>query len=500
MKDNYVKGYLAIDQGTTSSRAIIFDTSGTLLEVEQKELPQIFPKSAWVEHDPNVIWKITIDVVKKVLERASIKGIQLESIGITNQRETTVLWERLSGKVIYHAIVWQDRRTSQICENLRNCGVEDFITTTTGLVLDPYFSATKIAWILDNIPGARQRAEKGQIAFGTIDSFLLWKLTDGRVHATDATNASRTSLFNIKTGKWDPRLLEIFNVPCQVLPVVEDSSHLFGVTAKSVLGKEIPITAILGDQQSAAVGQACFEPGSLKATFGTGGFLLINTGTKALKSKSRLLTTILFQINKKIFYAMEGSIFITGAAIQWLRDEMKTLNSAQESESLARQLESNEGVYLVPAFTGFGAPHWQPEARGAIFGITRNTGPRHLARAALESVAYQTNDIIQIMSAEGTLPTVLRADGGMVDNSWLMGFLADIANITVDVPKVKETTALGVAMIAAYAHGAFSTIEDISHSRAIATQFNPSMEESKRKLLIEGWDKAVCGTLSNIKS
>ncbi len=491
-----MNGYLAIDQGTSSTRAIIFTRNGELLISAQKEFLQIYPKAGWVEHDPETIWKTTVTVVKSALKEADVKNIKVLAIGITNQRETTVVWDKKTGKPIYNAIVWQDRRTSNYCEKLKKDGCEKHIIESTGLVLDPYFSASKIAWILDNVEGARDKAEKGKLAFGTIDSFLLWRLTNGKVHATDATNASRTCVFNIKNLKWDDSLLEIFKVPEAILPKIHDSACHFGETDKSILGQEIPILAVLGDQQAAAVGQGCFDPGSLKSTYGTGCFLILNTGNKIIRSQSRLLSTVLFQLNGKSSYALEGSVFIAGAAVQWLRDQLGLINKAEESEFHASRLDSNGGVYLVPAFTGLGAPHWDPRARGSIFGVTGNTGASHIIRASLESVAYQTFDIVSCMKRDGANPQIVKADGGMSDNSWLMQFLSDILDIPVDVPVIKETTALGAAMMAALYNDEFSTIHDIGKARATDNCFNPLMDGKCRSGLISGWEKAVSTVLT----
>ncbi len=489
--------YLAIDQGTTSSRAMVFAKNGKLLITDQKDFPQFYPNSGWVEHDPEIIWTVTLETVKNALCAAKLKGFKVAAIGITNQRETVVIWDKKTGKAIYNSIVWQDRRTLDVCENLKEDGCEELISSLTGLVLDPYFSATKISWILDHVAGARAMAESGNLAFGTVDCFLLWRLTNGSVHATDATNASRTSLFNISSLAWDARLLEIFNVPRSILPEVFECAHDYGLTSKSILGDEIPILAVLGDQQAAAFGQACFDTGSLKATYGTGGFLLLNTGSEIVRSKERLISTVLFQLDGEVFYALEGSIFIAGAAVQWLRDEIGIINSAKQSEVFASLLNGNDGVYLVPSFTGLGAPHWRPEARGALYGITRNTSKQHITRAALESVAYQTVDIVNCMSQDGIKSNVVKVDGGMADNFWFVQFLADILGTPVKVPKTREATALGAAMMAAVFDGQFSSFREIENSRTSNQTFYPKMDPADRQALLSGWNKAVSSTLSN---
>ena len=424
--------YLSIDQGTTSSRAIVFNLdTGDIIAHAQKEFTQYFPNSGWVEHDGDEIWDSVCSVANQALLEAEKAGANVVGIGITNQRETTLIWDRKSGTPIHRAIVWQDRRTSKQCQALIANGREDEIADRAGLVIDPYFSASKIAWILDNVDGARARAEKGELAFGTIETFLIWRLTNGERHISDATNASRTSLLNIKTAKWDEKLCALFNVPMAVLPEITDCAGNLG-SAKAGLTKQLPILSAIGDQQSAAVGQACFYPGAVKATFGTGCFVILNTGEQIVKSSNRLLTTIGLQINQKQTYAMEGSIFIAGAVVQWLRDGIGLLDDASQSEKIASELTSNHSLYMVPAFTGLGAPYWSPDARGAIYGITRDTGPEHFIRAALEAVAYQTNDLISAMAQDGMSPTNLKVDGGMAANNWLMRFLSDIIDITVD--------------------------------------------------------------------
>ena len=488
--------YIAIDQGTTSSRAILFSDKGSIISTSQLEFEQIYPQSGWVEHNSEEIWETTQKVTSDIIEIASSANYSINGIGITNQRETTILWDKKTGKPVYNAIVWQDRRTSDFCKKLSSEGLENIIQKKTGLTIDPYFSASKICWILDNVPHARERAELGEILFGTVDSFLLWKLTEGKVHSTDATNAARTSLYNIESLEWDEKLLEIFNVPKNILPDVKDSSYHFGYTTEGAIGKKIPILSILGDQQAAAVGQACFSEGSIKSTYGTGCFVILNTGNKFIKSKSKLLGTICYKINNKPTYALEGSIFISGAVIQWLRDGLKIINSAQETEKISQSLESNDGVYLVPAFTGFGCPYWDPDARGAIYGISRDTGPKQFIRAALESVAYQTRDLFKAMSEDGIEPKNIRVDGGMTVNNWLMQFLSDVLNVEIQRPKITETTALGVAMMAALTDNRFSSLEEIATCWKLDKKFTPSMKDTVRKDLLSKWDYYVSKTLT----
>jgi len=417
MGDRYI---LAIDQGTTSSRAILFSATGSCVAVAQQEFRQIFPQDGWVEHDPEEIWQSVLSVCRQVLQKAETAGIEVAGIGITNQRETTIVWDRKSGKPLYNAIVWQDRRTAEYCAELKTAGNEDRVSALTGLLLDPYFSATKLRWILDNVAGARAKAEAGDLAFGTIDSFLLWRLSGGESHATDATNASRTMLFNIHSQQWDDSLLELFQIPQSLLPEVKDCSADFGTTEAGLFGRSIPIGGIAGDQQAAAIGQACLEPGMIKSTYGTGCFVLLNTGKTAFRSENRLLTTVAYRIKGETSYAIEGSIFVAGAAVQWLRDAMGLIEKASDIGKLARQADSNQDVFLVPAFTGLGAPHWDPDARGTMFGITRATGPAELSRAVLESVCYQTRDLLEAMQGDlsTTSDTVLRVDGGMVASNY----------------------------------------------------------------------------------
>ena len=486
--------YLSIDQGTTSSRAIVFNLdTGDIIAHAQKEFTQYFPNSGWVEHDGDEIWDSVCSVANQALLEAEKAGANVVGIGITNQRETTLIWDRKSGTPIHRAIVWQDRRTSKQCQALIANGREDEIADRAGLVIDPYFSASKIAWILDNVDGARARAEKGELAFGTIETFLIWRLTNGERHISDATNASRTSLLNIKRAKWDEKLCALFNVPMAVLPEITDCAGNLGI-ATAGLTKELPILSAIGDQQSAAVGQACFYPGAVKATFGTGCFVILNTGEQIVKSSNRLLTTIGLQINQEQTYAMEGSVFIAGAVVQWLRDGIGLLDDVSQSEKIASELTSNDGLYMVPAFTGLGAPYWSPDARGAIYGITRDTGPEHFIRAALEAVAYQTNDLISAMAQDGMSPTNLKVDGGMAANNWLMQFLSDIIDITVERPSQLETTALGAAMLAGVADGRFSAIEDTALSWNLDRRFHSNMVPSTRRNLTSGWYQSVMKT------
>lgn len=482
---------LAIDQGTTSSRAIVFDTEANVVSVAQEEFPQIYPADGWVEHDPEAIWQSTLDTARRALDEAESKGGKVDAVGITNQRETVVIWERETGKPIHNAIVWQDRRTAQRCSELAREGLNGEIQRRTGLLLDPYFSATKVAWLLDRVGGARKRAENGELAFGTVDSFLISRLTGNRAHVTDVTNAARTSLFNINDQCWDEEMLRIFDVPGTILPEVLDCAADFGQTEPGFFGRPIPILGVAGDQQAATVGQCCFEPGAIKSTYGTGCFMLMNTGNSAFLSKNHLLTTIAYRINGKTTYALEGSIFIAGAAIQWLRDGLEVISSASQSQRLAKQLDSNGGVYLVPAFTGLGAPHWNPNVRGALFGMTLSTRPAHLARAALESVCYQTYDLYAAMAEDGVKPSTLRVDGGMVTNDWMVQFLADILNLPVERPKVMETTALGAAYLAGMQAGLIGSPSELSKQWQREARFEPQIEPEERERLLSGWHDAV---------
>ena len=480
---------LAIDQGTTSTRAILFDRRGAKLGVHQQELPQHFPQPGWVEHDPERIWADTLACVRGALAAAKLGAAEITAIGLTNQRETCVIWERASGRPIHPAIVWQDRRTAAFCE--ANAGKSDWLASKTGLLLDPYFSATKLAWMLDTVPGARAKAEAGELAAGTIDSWLLWQLTGGAVHATDATNASRTALFNIHSQCWDAELLAFFNIPRALLPEVRDSAADFGHSLPAHFGAAIPIRGIAGDQQAATVGQACFEPGMTKSTYGTGCFMVLNTGNRVLASQNRLLSTVAYRLNGVPTYGLEGSIFIAGAAVQWLRDAAHLIGSASETEALASSIASSEGVYLVPAFTGLGAPYWDPLARGAILGLTRSTGLAHIVRAALESVAYQTRDLLAAMASDGAAPQELRVDGGMVINNWLTQFLADACQLPVVRPEVTETTALGAAFLAGLGSGVYGSLDEIAALWAEQRRFLPAMPAAEADVLYTGWNAAV---------
>ncbi len=486
---------LAIDQGTTSSRTMVFDADGSVRAVAQREITQHYPGGGWVEHDPEEIWAATLAVTREALAAA---GGAVAAAGITNQRETTVVWDRATGAPIHRAIVWQDRRTAARCRALRDAGHEPAVAGKTGLLLDPYFSATKIAWILDHVDGARERAAAGELAFGTIDTFLIWRLTGGRVHATDATNASRTLLFDIHAQAWDDALLRLFDVPPSVLPEVRDSAADFGAASPEVLGQAIPIAGVAGDQQAATAGQACFTPGMTKSTFGTGCFAVMNTGAEAVRSRHRLLTTVAWRLEGEPTYALEGSIFVAGAAVQWLRDGLRAIENAPQTEALAASLSDSGGVYLVPAFTGLGAPHWDPDARGAIFGLTRDAGPAHLARAALESVCFQTRDLIAAMEADRGSPIDrLRVDGGMVGNAWLLQALADIVGVTVERPRNAETTALGAAYLAGLQAGVFRSVAEIGERWARDAELRPRMPDRERERLVRGWESAVARTLEH---
>ncbi len=483
---------LAIDQGTTSTRAIIFDEKAHIIAQSQQIFPQHFPQAAWVEHNPEDIWQSVLTTVQKVLKSANLQASDIVAIGISVQRETTMLWNKKTGKALYNAIVWQDRRTAEFCQNLIEQGYEPMVQAKTGLVLDPYFSASKIHWLLENVENARALAEQGELAFGTVDSYLIWRLTRGKLHATDATNASRTMLFNIHTQQWDAELLKLFTIPAALLPEVKNSSDDFGLTEKALFGVEIKIAAVAGDQQCATIGQACFSAGMAKSTYGTGCFIILNTGDKAIQSKNRLLTTIAYRFNGQVTYALEGSIFNAGTAVQWLRDAAHLINNTNETENLAKSIESSAGVYLVPAFTGLGAPYWDPLARGAILGLTRDTGVAHIVRAALEAVCYQTKDLLLAMrqDSQQTL-TSLRVDGGMVNNDWLVQFLADILAINVERPTIIESSALGAIFLAGLQVGVYSSLTDISRLWQCQQEFTVQMTEDKRQTLYEGWLKAV---------
>ena len=483
---------LAIDQGTSSSRAMLFDRDGRPLAQAQREFEQHFPQSGWVEHDPEDIWRDTVAVAKQALAEAGLGAGEVASIGIANQRETTLIWDRATGQAIHKAIVWQDRRTAALCDRLKDEGHEPAIQAKTGLLIDAYFSASKIAWLLDNVAGARARAERGELAFGTIDCFLLWRLTGGSVHATDATNASRTMIFDIQRQAWDPELLTLFDIPAAILPEVRDSDAAFGATPAEMFGAPIPIHGVAGDQQAAAIGQACFEAGMVKSTYGTGCFALMNTGPKAVASRNRLLTTVAYRLSGATTYALEGSIFIAGAAVQWLRDGLKVIGSAAETEALAKAADPSQAVYLVPAFTGLGAPYWDPHARGAIFGLTRSSGPAELARAALEAVCYQTRDLLRAMEADGAAALeTLRVDGGMVANEWLLQRLADTLGVAVERPVVTETTALGAACLAGLENGFFGGLDGFAQTWQCAARFEPGMSADERETRYAGWLDAV---------
>ncbi len=491
------KFIIAIDQGTTSSRAILFNISGVPEYSSQKEFNQYFPKDGWVEHNPNEIWSTTKKVLKDVINKSKkLKG-KILTIGITNQRETTILWDRTNGKPVYNAIVWQDRRTSNFCEKLRKRKKETLIYNKTGLLIDPYFSATKVKWIIENVPQAKKLLKRKQLLFGTVDTFLLWRLTNKVDHATDATNASRTMLYNISTNKWDDQILSLFKIPKHILPTVKDCSDDFGYTDPSITDESYPITGMIGDQQSATVGQCCFGAGSLKSTYGTGAFVLLNTGNKKIFSKNKLLTTIGYRLNGKNTYALEGSIFIAGAGVQWLRDKLKLINKASETEKIVKALKSNHGVYLVPAFTGLGAPYWDANSRGLLCGLTRDTGPKEIIRAVIESVAYQTYDLFEAMRNDGLRPKVVKVDGGMVNNNWFTQYLADIVDVKIHRPKVNETTALGAAFMAGLKIGVYKSLKDISNRWKIDRSFSPKMKSSKRKKLLKGWSQAIKKTLTH---
>lgn len=488
---------LALDQGTTSSRAMLFDKDLRVAGMAQEEFTQHFPDSGWVEHDPEDIWRSTLSTARAVLAQAGARAADIAAIGIANQRETVVVWERKSGKPIHNAIVWQDRRTAQMCEELRAEGAEPTITAATGLRLDPYFSATKIAWLLDHVPGAREKAEKGELAFGTIDSFLLWRLTAGRVHATDATNASRTCLFDIRTGRWDGVLADIFNVPLSMLPEVYDNAAEFGTTYPDLFGEAVPVRGMAGDQQAATIGQACFAPGMIKSTYGTGCFAVLNTGADAVASKHGLLTTIAYQLDGKRTYALEGSIFVAGAAVQWLRDGLKIIDSAPAAGAMAQAADPTESVVLVPAFVGLGAPYWDSNCRGAIYGLTRNTGPNEIAKAALESVCFQTYDLLHAMRGDwpGAAETLLRVDGGMAASDWTMQRLAGILNAPVDRPTVLETTALGAAYLAGLQCGFYPAPDVFADRWVLDRHFTPGLDAGDRARMLSAWHRAVRRTL-----
>ena len=490
------KFIVAIDQGTTSSRAVLFDTKGRIKFISQYEFKQYFPKNGWVEHNPNEIWLTTLKALKQAINKASkIKG-KIISIGITNQRETTILWNKKTGKPIYNAIVWQDRRTEKYCEILKNKKYEKIFRKKTGLFIDPYFSATKIKWILDNIKVSKKLLKSNNLLFGTVDTFLIWKLTNGKQHLTESTNASRTMLFNINNNKWDKEILQKLKIPKNILPKVINSADNFGKTDKRIIGKEIQISAVLGDQQAAAVGQACFEKGSIKSTYGTGAFVIMNTGLKKINSKNKLLTTICYRINNKTTYALEGSIFIAGAGVQWLRDKIKLISNAYETEKIIESTKSNNQVYIVPAFSGIGAPYWRPDVRGLITGLTRDSDWKSLVRATVESVAYQSYDLFYSMNKDGLKPKVIKIDGGMVANNWFSQFLSDVINLKIIRSKNLETTALGAAFLAGYQIGEFKSLNQIKNISKKGKVFSPKMNKSFRNHILQGWQQAIKKTLA----
>ncbi len=489
------KFIVSIDQGTTSTRSILFDLKGKPVFTSQKEIKQYYPKNGWVEHNPDEIWKTTKKVLRDVLNKNKKLNGKILTIGITNQRETVVIWDKKTGESIYNAIVWQDRRTENICSNLKKRGYEKIIKLKTGLLIDPYFSGTKIKWILENVSSAKNLLKKNRLLFGTIDTYLLWKLTNGEIHATDSTNASRTMLFNIKKNCWDNKILEILKIPKKILPIIKNSADDFGNTHNSITYISYPINCIIGDQQAAVIGQNCFKTGSIKITYGTGAFVIMNTGNKILNSKNRLLTTVCYRLNNKSTYALEGSIFIAGASIQWLRDKLKILNRVEQSEKISKNKKSNNDIYFVPAFTGLGAPYWKPKARGVLMGLTRNTGRDEIIRATLESVAYQSSDLLNAMSKDGIKPKDLKIDGGMVKNNWFSQFLSNILNLNVLRPKNQETTALGAALVAGYSIGVFKKLSDISRIWKIDKKFKPKMSQKNRLKLLNGWKHAIKKTL-----
>ncbi|MHA7869741.1 MAG: glycerol kinase GlpK [Salipiger thiooxidans] len=487
-------GYiLAIDQGTTSSRAILFDKDLKIAAIAQEEFAQHYPHSGWVEHDCSDLWTTTAATCRGVMEKAGLGAADIAGIGITNQRETTLVWDRNTGQPVYNAIVWQDRRTSDFCKALKAEGHEETVTRKTGLLLDPYFSGTKVAWILDNVEGARARAEAGELVFGTVDTWLIWKMTGGREHVTDATNAARTMLYDIRHGRWSSTMCELLGIPMSMLPEVRDCAADFGMARADLFGTEIPILGVAGDQQAATIGQACFRPGMLKSTYGTGCFALLNTGEELVTSQNRLLSTIAYQLDGKRTYALEGSIFIAGAVIQWLRDGLKVIREARESQPLAEAADAAQGIVLVPAFTGLGAPYWNAECRGAVFGLTRNSGPAELARAALESVGYQTRDLLEAMHADwtGADDTALRVDGGMSASDWAMQFLADITGASVDRPQVLETTAMGAAWLAGQRAGIYPDMEGFAETWALERKFEAAMDAELREEKYAAWKRAV---------
>lgn len=487
------KYMMALDQGTTSSRAILFDEEGKVFHVAQQEFKQYFPKSGWVEHDPEQIWSSILSVIVGVISEKGVSADQIEGIGITNQRETTVVWDKNTGKPVYNAIVWQSRQTASICAELKEAGHEQLVRDKTGLLIDAYFSGTKVKWILDNVEGAREKAEAGDLLFGTIDTWVIWKLTQGKVHVTDYSNASRTLMYNIYDLQWDDELLELLTVPKSMLPDVRPSSEVYGHTAaKHFFGREVPIAGIAGDQQAALFGQACYEEGMVKNTYGTGCFMLMNTGEKAVRSEHGLLTTLAWGVDGKVNYALEGSIFVAGSALQWLRDGLRMFRDSSQSEAYAKRVDSTEGVYMVPAFVGLGTPYWDSDVRGAFFGLTRGTTKEHFIRATLESLAYQTKDVLDAMESDSGIPLKsLRVDGGAVKNDFLMQFQADLLGVPVERPEVNETTALGAAYLAGLAVGFWKSQEDIAAHWKLEKNFDAQMEEETSKELLSGWHKAV---------
>ncbi len=490
-----MKAILAIDQGTTSTRAIAFSLNGKKLFSSQLEFKQYFPKNGWVEHDPEEIWKTTLKVVKNVINKCRKKNIKILTIGIANQRETTIMWDKTIGKPVYKAIVWQDRRTEAFCQKLKKKNLENKIRKKTGLFIDPYFSATKIKWIINNVKKAKQLLKNKKLLFGTIDTFLIWKLTGGTVHATDATNASRTMLYNINNNNWDKEILKILKISKNILPEVKNTADDYGFTNKSIVGESIPITGVVGDQQAAMIGQCCFSKGSVKSTYGTGAFVLMNTGSKKINSKNKLLTTICYRINNKTTYALEGSIFTAGAGVQWLRDKIKLINNVHDTEQIIKSKKNNNGIYIVPAFTGLGAPYWNSRARGTISGLTRNSDWKDIIRAMIESVAYQSYDLFRAMNNDGLKPKIVKIDGGMVSNNWFAQFLSDILGVKVIRPTISETTALGAALIAGYQIGLYSSIHSIPKKWKIDRKFTPKIKKKRRIELLKGWKQAIKRTL-----
>jgi glycerol kinase len=492
-REEKMKKYImALDEGTTSCRAIIFDRAGQIVSVAQKEFTQIYPQAGWVEHNATEIWNTQVDVMRDAVKKADIDAAEIAAIGITNQRETTVVWDKATGRPIYNAIVWQSRQTADICEEIKAAGYSDYIKETTGLVIDAYFSGTKVKWILDRVPGAREKAAQGEVLFGTMDTWIIWNLTKGKVHVTEYSNASRTMMFNIKALQWDSKMLEILDVPAGMLPVVQPSSEVYGEIDPAILDEAIPIGGAAGDQQAALFGQACFDKGMVKNTYGTGCFMLMQTGEELIPSKNGLVTTIAWGVDGKVEYALEGSIFIAGAVIQWLRDELKLIDSAKDSEYFAGQVADSNGVYLVPAFAGLGAPYWDMYARGTIVGLTRGANKNHIARAALEAIAYQSKDLISAMEDDaGMKLTTLKVDGGAVANHLLMQFQSDILGVPVQRPKVIETTALGAAYLAGLAVGFWASQQVVVESWALDKEYTPQMDDGKRRALYAGWQKAV---------